>query len=120
MNQKTTIVIGGGHAGGEAALSLRQGGYTGRIVLVCEERGLPYQRPPLSKAFLLTAMDSDSLLIRPAANFSKAEIEIVSGIRVEDIDRQRRSVTLGDGTKLAWDNLIIATGSRARQLALPD
>lgn len=120
MNLKTTIIIGGGHAGGEAALSLRQGGYTGRIVLVCEEHGLPYQRPPLSKAFLLAATEPESLLIRPAANFTKADIEIASGIRVQAIDRQTRSVTLSDGSTLAWDNLIIATGSRPRQLALPD
>ncbi|HDZ55224.1 MAG TPA: pyridine nucleotide-disulfide oxidoreductase [Pseudomonas xinjiangensis] len=116
---ETTIIIGGGHAGGEAALSLRQGGYAGRIVLICEEHGLPYQRPPLSKAFLL-APEPEASLIRPAANFSKADIEIASGIGVQTIDRQARSVTLSDGSRLSWDHLIIATGSRPRQLALPD
>jgi len=118
MEKLCTIIIGGGHAGGEVALALRQGGYAGRIVLISAESGLPYQRPPLSKAFLLTEMSPESLLIRPAANFEKTEIEFVGNTRVISIDRVKRSVTLSDDNQLAYDKLILATGSRPREIRL--
>lgn len=120
MTTATTVIIGGGHAGGEAALALRQGGYTGRIMLISAESSLPYQRPPLSKAYLTTEIEPDKLLIRAAANFAKAEVELVLGHSVSEIDRSARSLRLDDGTEIHWSNLVLATGSRARHLALPD
>jgi 3-phenylpropionate/trans-cinnamate dioxygenase ferredoxin reductase component len=120
MSEATTVIIGGGHAGGEAALALRQGGYTGRILLVSAEAGLPYQRPPLSKAFLQTDIEPEKLLIRAAANFAKADIEMVLGRRVVEIAREKHTLRLDDSTELSWDKLILATGSRARKLPLPD
>lgn len=120
MTHPTTLIVGGGHAGGEAALALRQGGYSGRIVLIAAENTLPYQRPPLSKAFLQTDVEPEKLLIRAAANFTKAEVEMVLGRKVIGIDRQTRTARLEDGTEMVWDNLILATGSRARKLPLPD
>lgn len=120
MSNPTTVIVGAGHAGGEAALALRQGGYTGRILLIAAEASLPYQRPPLSKAFLQTDMEPEKLLIRAAANFSKAEIELILERRVVRIDPAGRRAHLDDGSELSWDNLILATGSRPRKLALPD
>jgi 3-phenylpropionate/trans-cinnamate dioxygenase ferredoxin reductase component len=120
MTPATTVIIGGGHAGGEAALALRQGGYSGRILLISDELSLPYQRPPLSKAFLTTEIEPEKLLIRAPANFTKAEVELVLGHPVSRIDRSARTVHLDDGTEIHWSHLILATGSRARRLALPD
>jgi 3-phenylpropionate/trans-cinnamate dioxygenase ferredoxin reductase subunit len=112
----TVIIIGGGHAGGELATGLREQGWPGRIVVVGEEAHLPYQRPPLSKAFLDGKVGLDGLLLKPPATYDKAHVEFIRGVRVDAIDRAAHAVSLSDGRRLAYTKLAIATGGRVRAL----
>ncbi|MDT7727098.1 MAG: 3-phenylpropionate/trans-cinnamate dioxygenase ferredoxin reductase component [Actinomycetota bacterium] len=114
----TVIVVGSGQAGFQAAASLRDKGFTGRVVLVGDEPGVPYQRPPLSKAYLAGTTVAEKLHLRPEAFFATSEIELVSG-RVESIDRANALVVLEDGTKFEYDHLVLATGARNRTLPVP-
>ena len=116
--QNTVVIVGGGHAGFQAAASLRQGKFDGRVVLLAEEPGLPYHRPPLSKEFLTGAMAEDALRLRPAAFYEKARIELLAGARATTIDRAARNVTLQTGEKIDYDHLVIATGARHRVLRI--
>ncbi len=110
------IVVGAGHAGSELALAARQGGWTGRIVLLGEEDELPYQRPPLSKAYLLGRADAAALALRGASAYEAASVERMPGVRMAAIDRAARSVTLADGRALRYDKLALCTGGRPRPL----
>lgn len=115
----TTIIVGAGQAGSDAAVALRQKQYVGRIVLIGEETYLPYRRPPLSKGFLAGEMVLESLYLKPAAFYEKHAIEFLPGQRVEAIEREDHQLRLGDGRLLAYDKLILATGGRPRRLELP-
>lgn len=112
----TAVIVGGGHAGGELATGLREQGWAGRIVVVGEEGHLPYQRPPLSKAFLDGKVGLDGLLLKPQASYDKAHVEFIRGVRVDAIDRTARAVRLSDGRRLEYTKLAIATGGRQRPL----
>jgi len=113
------VVIGAGHAGGSAAAFLRQYGWKGPITLVGEEPVPPYQRPPLSKAWLKGEADAQSLALRPAGFYAEQRIELRLGRRVAAIDRAARTVILDTGEELSYDRLILATGARPRRLDLP-
>jgi 3-phenylpropionate/trans-cinnamate dioxygenase ferredoxin reductase component len=120
MSEPATIVIvGAGQAGGETASELRKQGYAGRIVLVGEEPQVPYRRPPLSKAFLNGTATEESMYLKPAAEWDKARVEFIGGVRAERIDRAAQQLHLADGRSLAYDKLVLATGGRARLLSLP-
>ena len=111
------VIIGAGQGGLQAAMSLRQEGFTGAITLIGAEPGLPYQRPPLSKAYLKDG-DGARLDLRPAAFFDKSEITLVSGVRAERVDREGREVHAG-GTVYPYDHLILATGTRNLRPSIP-
>jgi 3-phenylpropionate/trans-cinnamate dioxygenase ferredoxin reductase component len=111
------VIVGAGHAGGELAIQLRQQGWSERIVLIGAEHHPPYQRPPLSKAFLSGEASLESLYLRPLAAYSKADVEFRGGTRVLALDRPHRTVLLSDGTALPYDKLALALGSRPRRLA---
>ena len=113
------VIAGAGHAGGSAAAFLRQYGWKGEIVLVGEEPLPPYQRPPLSKAWLKGEATAASLALRPPHFYEKQAIALRLGTTVAGIDRAARQVRLGDGTTLDYTALILATGARARPLPLP-
>lgn len=113
------VIVGAGHAGGSAAALLRQNGYAGPITLVGEEPLAPYQRPPLSKAWLKGEVGAADLLLRPAAFYDERDIALRLSTRVTAIDPVARSVTLDDGARLSYDTLILATGSRLRRLPAP-
>lgn len=113
------VIVGAGHAGGSAAALLRQYGFEGEIVLLGEEPIAPYQRPPLSKAWLKGEADSESLLLRPVEFYAEHGIDWRPNVRVTGVDRGRKVVRLGDGTELTWDSLILATGSQAHRLPIP-
>ena len=116
---RTVVVVGAGHAAGELATGLRQGGFAGPVVMIGEEEYLPYQRPPLSKGFLAGETDIASLSLRPPATYERAAIDIVAGRRVTGLDRAAKTVTLDDGRQLAYGALALATGGRARRLTVP-
>jgi 3-phenylpropionate/trans-cinnamate dioxygenase ferredoxin reductase subunit len=113
------VIVGAGQGGLQAAASLRQGGFDGRLLLIGDEPGLPYQRPPLSKAYLLGAADDESILLKPAGFFEDDRIELVSDTRVAGIERPERRVRLQSGAAIDYDHLILATGARNRALNVP-
>ena len=110
------VIIGGGQAALSCAVRLRESGHEGEIAIVGEERWLPYQRPPLSKTFLVGRMDIDRLSLRPQEFFEKSRIVVHTGQRVIRIDRSRQEVELSRGGRLGYAKLVMATGSRARTL----
>ena len=113
------VIVGAGHAGGAAAALLRQYGWRGPITLVGSEPAPPYQRPPLSKAWLKGEADVASLLLRPQAFYPANAIELVLSQRVTHIDRAARRVVLQSGECIRYERLILALGSTVRTLDLP-
>jgi 3-phenylpropionate/trans-cinnamate dioxygenase ferredoxin reductase subunit len=113
------LIIGAGHAGGSAAALLRQYGHEGPIVLAGEEPAAPYQRPPLSKAWLKGEAELEDLLLRPESFYAEHDIELRTGVTATAIDRVAKTVAFVDGTVEPYDVLILATGSTARRLNLP-
>jgi 3-phenylpropionate/trans-cinnamate dioxygenase ferredoxin reductase subunit len=113
------VIVGAGHAGGTAAGQLRHNGWAGPIVLIGDEPIPPYQRPPLSKAWLKGEADAESLALRPPEFYAEEKIELRLGERVERLDTIGCRVLLKGGEAVAYDKLILATGARARRLALP-
>ncbi|MEL7482449.1 MAG: FAD-dependent oxidoreductase, partial [Pseudomonadota bacterium] len=113
------VIIGGGQAGAQAVASLRQWGFDGHIALVCEEPALPYQRPPLSKAYMKGDLTEDRLYFKPAEWYVDQAVSVHSGVTATSIDRGERRVSLSDGAALDYDALILTTGSRPRALPLP-
>jgi NADPH-dependent 2,4-dienoyl-CoA reductase/sulfur reductase-like enzyme len=110
------VIIGASYAGVHAALAARETGYDGPIRLVADEPHLPYQRPPLSKAYLAADAAPDTLVLRGADVFAAKAVDLVLGARAETIDAAARRITLANGERLDFDHLLIATGSRARRL----
>lgn len=112
------IIIGAGQAGGETAQRLRQGGFEGEITLIGEEPVAPYQRPPLSKAYLKGDLDIDRLMLRPASVYSEERIALLTKTRGVWIDRANRKVRVEGGRELPYDALVLATGAKPRKLPL--
>lgn len=114
----TVVIVGGGQAGFQTAAALRQEGFRGNVALICDEPCGPYQRPPLSKSYLLGKLDRDGLAFRPAAFFTEQRIELVLDAAVA-IDRVNRRVALRSGRTLGYDHLVLATGAHNRPLPVP-
>jgi 3-phenylpropionate/trans-cinnamate dioxygenase ferredoxin reductase subunit len=115
----SVVIVGAGHAGGTLAALLRQYGHTGSIVMVGDEPIAPYQRPPLSKAWLKGEADADSLALRPLEFYAEANIDFRPSVRAVKLERSARKVQLSDGSQLDYDVLVIATGARAIALPIP-
>jgi 3-phenylpropionate/trans-cinnamate dioxygenase ferredoxin reductase subunit len=109
------VIIGGGQGGFQTAASLRAEGYQERITLIGDEPGVPYQRPPLSKGFLLGKQEQRHAELRPAPFYETQRIDLLTG-RVNAIDRAARRVTLDSGEQVEYDTLVLATGARNRLL----
>lgn len=109
------VIVGASHAGVALAAKLRELRHEGGIVLIGDEPHLPYQRPPLSKEFLKTG-NADLLALKGEAFYGEAGIELTLGQSVVSVDRAAKTVTLGDGTAIGYDHLVLATGTRNRQL----
>jgi anthranilate 1,2-dioxygenase ferredoxin reductase component len=110
------VIVGAGPAGFRAAETLRAGAPDAEIVLVGDEPHLPYQRPPLSKAYLTDALALAALLLQPESFYGEQRISLRLGVAATRIDRAAKQVELADGTPLAYDKLLIATGCRGRRL----
>jgi 3-phenylpropionate/trans-cinnamate dioxygenase ferredoxin reductase subunit len=119
MSDAGVIIVGAGHGGGTAAALLRQYGFAGRVRLIGEEPLIPYQRPPLSKAWLKGETDAETLSLKPESFYPEAGIELMTAARVAEIEPAARAVRLQDGTRLSYDHLILATGAKARPLPVP-
>ena len=113
------VILGAGHAGGTLAALLRQFGYPGPITLIGEEPLPPYQRPPLSKAWLKGEANAEDLELKPLAFYREHAIDFRPGKRAVRLERSARLVHLDDESSLAYDILVIATGARAIALPIP-
>jgi len=116
--QRRVVVIGTGHAGFGVASSLIQLGKA-RVVLIGEEPGLPYQRPPLSKGILAGSTTREQIAFRPGPFYEHECLELVSGDPAVGIDRVNTTVLLASGAEVPYDALVLATGARARSLPVP-
>ena len=112
------LVVGAGVAGGSAALGARDAGFSGDLTLVGAEQHLPYERPPLSKAFLRGELPEERLLLRPAATWEERGVDVRTG-RVAAIDPGAGEATFEDGTVVGFDRAVVATGARNRRLDAP-
>lgn len=112
-------IVGAGQGGYQAAASLREGGFDGRIVLLGDEECLPYQRPPLSKSYLAGESPLAELWLRPHAFYDRERIEYRAGERVAAIDRAGGSLRLASGGEIRCDRIVLATGARCRPLPVP-
>lgn len=113
------IIIGAGQAGLQASVSLRQLGYDGDLILIGDEDNLPYQRPPLSKKYLMGELTIDRLLLKPEAFFTDQNVSLRTGTRVTSISPADHTITLADGSTLTYSKLLIATGTAARLIPIP-
>lgn len=118
MTSQRAIIVGASHAGAQLAASLRQEGWAGEIVLIGNESAAPYQRPPLSKAYLAGKCVLDDIAIRSTDFYSKQGIQLLNA-QVEAIVRSEGNVVLDTGEKLAYDKLALCTGARPRRLTVP-
>ncbi|MBY8887877.1 FAD-dependent oxidoreductase [Streptomyces sp. PTM05] len=116
---QTFVIVGAGLAGAKAAEALREQGFTGRVILVGDERDRPYERPPLSKGYLLGKDERDAVFVHPLAWYAEHHIELHLGQPVVHLDRTAKTVTLGDGAVIGYDKLLLATGAEPRRLDVP-
>ncbi|MFF9847803.1 NAD(P)/FAD-dependent oxidoreductase [Streptomyces litmocidini] len=116
---QTFVIVGGGLAGAKAAETLRAEGFNGRVILIGDERDHPYERPPLSKGYLTGAKERDSVFVHEPAWYAANDVELHLGQSVTAVDREARTVRLGDGTVIRYDKLLLATGAEPRRLDVP-
>ena len=113
------VIIGAGHAAGQAAASLRQEKYEGPITIIGDEPHIPYQRPPLSKQYLAGEQGIERVYLRPEKFYHDKDVTLKLGVTATAIDRDSQSISLDNGETVDYDKLIIATGSRPRKLSIP-
>ncbi|MFK0687177.1 NAD(P)/FAD-dependent oxidoreductase [Mesorhizobium sp. IMUNJ 23033] len=112
------VIVGAGHAGVQAAASLREEGYDGPVILIGDENELPYHKPPLSKTFIKD-QDAKPQPLRGEAFYTGSAVDYRPGVRIDAIDADARRLEISGGGALGFDRLILATGSRPRILKLP-
>lgn len=116
---ETIAIVGAGQAAAQAIDSLRREGYAGRLVVIGEERELPYQRPPLSKKYLAGELPVERLQIRPPRFYEEHRVEVRLGRAVEGLDLARRELRLADGEIVGYERLLLATGTMPRRITVP-
>lgn len=116
---RTCLIVGAGLAGAKAAETLRAEGFTGRVILIGDERDRPYQRPRLSKDYLLGGRPRADLYVHDPAWYAASDIELHLGQPTVHLDRTAKVVRLGDGTRIHYDTLLLATGAEPRRLDIP-
>ena len=116
---ETIVIVGAGHAAGQAAASLRQKKFAGRIVMIGDEPYIPYQRPPLSKKFLAGELEEKRLYFKPENFYPDHDVEMRLSTRVTAIDPDNKSIQLDDDSTISYDKLLLTTGSRVRKLSIP-
>ena len=110
------VIIGGGQAAIQCITSLRKDDYKGSITLIGEENHLPYQRPPLSKGFLSGVTENKRLYFKNLEFFQENSVQLNLGVKANEIDRINNLIHLSNNESISYDKLVIATGSRVRQL----
>jgi 3-phenylpropionate/trans-cinnamate dioxygenase ferredoxin reductase subunit len=119
MDERVFVIVGAALAGAKAAQGLRDAGFTGRIVLIGEEIELPYERPPLSKGYLLGKDPRESAYVHSEEWYAEHEVELRRGVRVTDLHPAEHMLTLDGVEQLRYDKLLLTTGSRVRRLPVP-
>ena len=119
MPPGSILIVGAGLAGARCAETLRAEGFEGQLVLVGEEPVAPYERPALSKEFLLGERSANDLLFRPASFWVERRIELAVGERIVSLDPRAGTATSHRGTVFRWNALVLATGARPRRLPFP-
>ena len=117
--EQIVVIVGAGLAGGNAAVTLREEGWRGRIVLLSAEPGIPFGRPPLSKTYLRGEEDLSAWLVKPADWYGEHDIELRTGSSVRQVDTALKQLRLASGATVDYDKLILCTGGRNRPLAVP-
>ena len=118
-SSETICIVGTGLAGGSAAPALREARFMGRGILVGAEGELPYDRPPLSKAYLTGKMPLEKLWLRPSAYYQQHAIELRTAAAATVLDPGASEVTLASGERIGYDRLLLATGAQPRHLSVP-
>ncbi len=113
------VIIGAGQAGAQAVASLKAEGYAGTITVVGDEAYAPYQRPPLSKAYLMGKLERARLFLKPDSFYRDSGCELILNTSAKAIDRNAKTVELHDGRSLPYDLLLLATGTRVRPIRCP-
>src|SRR5436309_10367098 len=113
------VIVGGGLTGGNAAATLRDEGFQGRVVLIGREPGIPFGRPPLSKTYLRSEEDLQGWYVKPADWYAAHDVELLAESAVTAIDATAHSLALRSGRELEYQKVLIATGGRNRRLRLP-
>jgi 3-phenylpropionate/trans-cinnamate dioxygenase ferredoxin reductase subunit len=113
------VIIGAGQAGAQAIATLRADGFAGTLTLIGDEAYPPYQRPPLSKAYLAGDFARERLFLKPDAFYTESACDLRLSVAAKAIDRRSKTVSLSDGTKLSYDRLLLTTGARVRKLPVP-
>lgn len=113
------VIVGGGLAGAMAAQTLREEGFAGQITLISDETERPYERPALSKAYLMGKEERESVFVHPAAWYADHNVTLMTGVRATAVDPAARTVTTADGKSLPYTKLLLATGSTPRPLPVP-
>jgi 3-phenylpropionate/trans-cinnamate dioxygenase ferredoxin reductase subunit len=113
------VIIGAGQAGAQAVASLRAEGFAGTITMVGDEAYAPYQRPPLSKAYLMGTFERGRLFLKPESFYRESGCELILNTSAKAIDRAAKTVALSDGRLLPYDMLLLATGTRVRPIKCP-
>jgi 3-phenylpropionate/trans-cinnamate dioxygenase ferredoxin reductase subunit len=116
---ETFVIVGGGLAGAKAAETLRDEGFDGTVILVAAEDEPPYERPPLSKGYLLGADERDKAFVHPQQWYAEHDIDLRLGTRATALDPAAHEVELDGGDRLKYDKLLLATGSEPRRLDIP-
>lgn len=112
------VIIGAGQAGAQAVATLRAEGFEGTLIMVGDEAYAPYQRPPLSKAYLSGTLDRERLFLKPDAFYVETRCELLRSVSATAIDRAKKTVALSDGRSLSYDKLLITTGARVRKIPI--
>ena len=113
------VIIGGGQAGAQCALTLRQQAFAGSIIIVGDEPYVPYERPPLSKSYLAGDVAEERMFMRPEAFYAEKNIDLLQRVTAVRIDRPSQTVHLADGAALPYSKLVLATGGRVRKMTCP-
>ena len=118
MTDETVLIIGAGQAAAQTAASLRQGGFEGVVTIIGDEASLPYQRPPLSKAYLKGELEKERLYFKNTEWYEAQKVDVLTGTRVVSVHAQAKTLKTDAGAILTYDHLVFATGSRNRKLPM--
>ena len=118
-SERPFVIVGGGIAAGNAAAALREEGFTGRVILISQESGVPFGRPPLSKTYLRSEEDLEGWYVRPSGWYEAHDVELLTQTRVAGLDLSAHYLVLDSGQELEYQKVLLATGGRNRRLQLP-